>query len=53
MLLLFFVIVLRILPVLQQQLILRVWVEERFKGKRSDNLVKEGGSTFILRGLLS
>ena len=52
LLLLFFVIVLTILPVLQQQLVLRVWAEDRFKAKR-DNLVKEGGSTLILRGVLS
>nr|YP_009158760.1 ATP synthase F0 subunit 8 [Crella elegans]AKO90217.1 ATP synthase F0 subunit 8 [Crella elegans] len=51
--LLFVIIVLDLLPVLQQQFILRVWAEDNFKGKRGDNLVKEEGPTFILRGLVN
>ena len=53
LLLLFFLILLGVLPVLQQQLVLRVWAEEEFKKKRKVNLVKDVGSNRILRGLLS
>lgn len=53
LLLLFFFLLIGILPILQQQLVLRDWAEERLKNKRSDNLIKEVGSIFLLRGLLS
>nr|YP_001648532.1 ATP synthase F0 subunit 8 [Iotrochota birotulata]ABW83867.1 ATP synthase F0 subunit 8 [Iotrochota birotulata] len=48
--LLFFLIVLGILPVLQKQLVLRVWAEG---GDMSEDIVKSGGSIMILRSLLS
>lgn len=50
LLLLFFVIVLGLLPVLQQQFVLRIWAE---RGKKRDNFVNEESSTLILRSLLN
>ena len=53
LMLLFFLILSGVLPILQQQLVLRGWAEEEYKKKRKVNLVKDVGSNRILRGLLS
>ena len=53
LMLLFSFILLGLIPIYQQQYILRVWAEEEFKKKRNANLIKDVGSNRILRGLIS
>ena len=52
LMLLFFLILSGVLPILQQQLVLRGWAEEEYKKKRKVKLVKDVGSNKMLRGLL-
>lgn len=53
LMLLFSWILLGLIPIYQQQYILRVWAEEESKKKRNVNLIKDVGSNRILRGLIS
>ena len=53
LMILFYLILSGVLPILQQQFVLRVWAEEELKKNRNVSLIKDVGSLRILKGLVN